>query len=131
MRIDDCAAARKAFATVAAVRVQNLMSELSIWRCSDELRAYCGEIWAKEKKTKREAIEEERKRRNYSGYWAPVPPTEPFRCVLAQVWLTPLQSTLCGCVPLARHAWCCFTDPPRRTAEGQQPRQSRAWTHRA
>ena len=64
---------------------QNLMSELSIWRSSDELKTYCNEIWEKEKQLDPGAIEEERKRRNYSGYWTPLPPAEPFRCVLAQV----------------------------------------------
>lgn len=65
--------------------MQNLMSELSIWRCSQELKAYCTEIWEQEKLRDPEQVAEEGKRRNYSGYWAPLPPTEPFRCVLGKV----------------------------------------------
>ena len=73
------------YAYNCGVVVQSLMSELSIWRCTDELKQYCYKIWEKEKQLDPGAIEEERKRRNYRGYWTPLPPTEPFRCVLAQV----------------------------------------------
>eukprot|EP00892_Ulva_mutabilis_P004795 jgi/Ulvmu1/2688/UM014_0144.1 len=64
--------------------VSDLMSELSIWRCSQQLQEYCQEIWESEKRDP-EQVAEEGKRRNYSGYWAPLPPTEPFRCVLGKI----------------------------------------------
>jgi hypothetical protein len=68
--------------------VQKLMSELSVWRCSSELKKECARIWSVEKGLDFESIAEERKRRNYDSFWTPVPASEPFRCVLAQVRVT-------------------------------------------
>jgi hypothetical protein len=68
------------------MQLQRLMSELSIWRCSTELKQKCQKIWQAEKQLNFDDIAEERKRRNYDSFWTPVPASEPFRCVLAQVW---------------------------------------------
>jgi hypothetical protein len=64
------------------------MSELSLYRRSKELREKADAIWKAEQMLDRAAIIEERKRRNYDSFWMPVPATEPFRCVLAQVRTT-------------------------------------------
>jgi hypothetical protein len=72
-------------ALTLGLMLQRLMSELSIWRCSAELKERSEQIWAAEKQLDCDAIAEERKRRNYDSFWTPVPASEPFRCVLAQV----------------------------------------------
>lgn len=77
MRLDQCG--------LAHGRVQKLMSELSTYRCSTELRETADGIWAQQKDLDRGVIAEQRKRRNYDSFWMPVPSTEPFRCVLAAV----------------------------------------------
>ena len=65
--------------------VQNLMFDLSLWRCSKEMKQYAEAQWATESKLDKNAVAEERKRRKYVDFWTPVPPTEPYRCVLSQV----------------------------------------------
>jgi hypothetical protein len=70
---------------IATNAVQKLMSELSVYRRSPELKARADTIWMAERKLDRATVVEERKRRNYDSFWMPVPAIEPFRCVLAQV----------------------------------------------
>ncbi|GLI68046.1 hypothetical protein VaNZ11_012369 [Volvox africanus] len=65
-------------------QVENLMFDLSIWRCSSEMKELAERIAAAES---REAarVAEERKKRNYADFWAPIPATEPFRVVLSHM----------------------------------------------
>ncbi|GIL79818.1 hypothetical protein Vretifemale_9097 [Volvox reticuliferus] len=65
-------------------QVENLMFDLSIWRCSSEMKELAERIAAAES---REAarVAEERKKRNYADFWAPIPSTEPFRVVLSHM----------------------------------------------
>ncbi|EFJ49534.1 hypothetical protein VOLCADRAFT_59445 [Volvox carteri f. nagariensis] len=65
-------------------QVESLMFDLSIWRCSSELKELAERIAAAES---REAarVAEERKKRNYADFWAPIPATEPFRVVLSHM----------------------------------------------
>ncbi|PNH07125.1 Phosphoenolpyruvate carboxylase 1, partial [Tetrabaena socialis] len=64
--------------------VEGLMFDLSIWRCSAEMKELAERIASAEN---REAarVAEERKKRNYADFWAPIPPTEPFRVVLSHM----------------------------------------------
>lgn len=61
------------------------MFDLSMWRCSGELQTHVDAIWSKERVLDKNAIAEERKRRNYPDFWNPVSNREPYRCALAQV----------------------------------------------
>ncbi|GFR48761.1 hypothetical protein Agub_g10581 [Astrephomene gubernaculifera] len=65
-------------------QVEGLMFDLSMWRCSPELKELAQRIAAAES---RDAVRvaEERKRRNYADFWAPIPATEPFRVVLSHM----------------------------------------------
>jgi phosphoenolpyruvate carboxylase len=48
--------------------VENLMFDLSIWRCSPELKAYASNLAAQEERDATR-VAEERKRRNYADFW--------------------------------------------------------------
>ncbi|PNW76791.1 hypothetical protein CHLRE_11g476325v5 [Chlamydomonas reinhardtii] len=65
-------------------QVEGLMFDLSIWRCSPEMKELAERLAAAESRDAAR-VAEERKRRNYVDFWAPIPPTEPFRVVLAHM----------------------------------------------
>lgn len=64
--------------------VESLMFDLSIWRCSSELKEYAQRlIDAEDKDVAR--VSEERKKRNYSDFWVPAQIVEPYRVVLGHM----------------------------------------------
>ncbi|KAK9814631.1 hypothetical protein WJX72_009042 [[Myrmecia] bisecta] len=65
-------------------QVERLMFDLSVWRCSDELKALAEQITAKQAPDAHVLVEE-RKKKNYADFWSLVPVTEPFRVVLAEM----------------------------------------------
>lgn len=81
---DVCLVARLEAANAYFRVVENLMFDLSMWRCSPELREYAEGIAAREARDF-VRISEERKKRNYADFWVPAAATEPFRVVLADV----------------------------------------------
>eukprot|EP00798_Chlamydomonas_sp_ICE-L_P009929 gene9929-7799_t len=62
--------------------VEALMFDLSMWRCSDELKNYATIIASTESRDV-DAVVGSRKKRNYADFWVPMPLTEPFRVVLS------------------------------------------------
>lgn len=64
--------------------IENLMFDLSIWRCSPELKEYAAGIATLEERDVAR-VSEERKKRNYADFWVPVPLTEPFRVLLSHM----------------------------------------------
>nr|ABG20459.1 phosphoenolpyruvate carboxylase [Bienertia sinuspersici] len=67
--------ARMMAANMYFSQIQDLMFELSMWRCNDELNARAHEI---HKLSKSDA-------KHYIEFWKPIPPSEPYRVVLADV----------------------------------------------
>lgn len=71
--------------------VEQLMFELSIWRCTKELKSYAAQI-VEQQNQDPVRLAEERKRRNYADFWTPMPITEPYRVVLSdmrdRLWVT-------------------------------------------
>jgi phosphoenolpyruvate carboxylase len=62
--------------------VENLMFDLSMWRCSPALKKLAKDLAARH--TMEPArIAEERKKRNYADFWTPIAVNEPFRVVLS------------------------------------------------
>ncbi|PKA64453.1 Phosphoenolpyruvate carboxylase, housekeeping isozyme [Apostasia shenzhenica] len=72
---DVCLLARMMAANVYFSQIEDLMFELSMWRCSDELRDRADELHRSSKKDAKHYIE----------FWKQVPPNEPYRVVLADV----------------------------------------------
>ncbi|KAL0923985.1 hypothetical protein M5K25_004780 [Dendrobium thyrsiflorum] len=72
---DVCLLARMMAANLYFSRIEDLMFELSMWRCSDELRVRADELHRSSKKDAKHYIE----------FWKQVPPNEPYRVVLADV----------------------------------------------
>ncbi|MEW5318243.1 MAG: hypothetical protein WDW38_009481 [Sanguina aurantia] len=72
--------------------VEALMFDLSMWRCTQELKDYANELAAEVLLRDSGLVAEERKKRNYADFWAPIPATEPFRVVLGymrdKLWST-------------------------------------------
>jgi len=64
--------------------VEGLMFDLSIWRCSPQLKEYAQKVVAREERDV-SRVSEERKKRNYADFWVPIPLTEPFRVVLSSM----------------------------------------------
>ncbi|KAF5835589.1 phosphoenolpyruvate carboxylase [Dunaliella salina] len=64
--------------------IEKLMFDLSVWRCSPELKAYATQVAAAEERDVAR-VSEMRKKRNYADFWGPVPLTEPFRVVLSHL----------------------------------------------
>jgi len=64
--------------------INNMMFELSLWRCSDALKSEVMKIKAKEAKGDL-LISGERKTRAYAEFWSPIPPTEPYRVILGVI----------------------------------------------
>lgn len=72
---DVCMLARMMAAKLYYSQIEDLMFELSMWRCSDELRIRAEELYQSSKKDAKHYIE----------FWKQVPPNEPYRVVLAYV----------------------------------------------
>ncbi|KAL2936018.1 Phosphoenolpyruvate carboxylase 1 [Bienertia sinuspersici] len=72
---DVCLLARMMAATMYFSQIQDLMFELSMWRCNDELSARAHEI---HKNSKTDA-------KHYIEFWKRIPLSEPYRVVLGDV----------------------------------------------
>ncbi|KAK1610366.1 hypothetical protein QYE76_034039 [Lolium multiflorum] len=72
---DVCLLARMTAANLHFSQIEELMFELSMWRCNDELRVRAGELHRTSRKAEKHYIE----------FWKQVPPTEPYRVILGYV----------------------------------------------
>ncbi|KAG1335246.1 phosphoenolpyruvate carboxylase, housekeeping isozyme [Cocos nucifera] len=72
---DVCLLARMMAANLYFSRIEDLMFELSMWRCSDELRVRASELHQSSKKDSKHYIE----------FWKQIPPNEPYRVILGDV----------------------------------------------
>ncbi|PKA66562.1 Phosphoenolpyruvate carboxylase 2 [Apostasia shenzhenica] len=72
---DVCLLARMMAANLYFSQIEDLMFELSMWRCSDELRVQADELHRFSKKDAKHYIE----------FWKKVPPNEPYRVILGDV----------------------------------------------
>nr|XP_043624491.1 phosphoenolpyruvate carboxylase 2-like [Erigeron canadensis] len=72
---DVCLLARMMAANMYFSQIEDLMFELSMWRCSDELRVRAEELYRSARRDVKHYIE----------FWKQVPPTEPYRVVLGDV----------------------------------------------
>ncbi|KAJ9513857.1 hypothetical protein QJQ45_020938 [Haematococcus lacustris] len=64
--------------------VENLMFDLSVWRCSPALKEYAERIAAAEERDVAR-VSEQRKKRNYADFWVPIPLTEPYRVIFSHM----------------------------------------------
>ncbi|KAH0653751.1 hypothetical protein KY289_031429 [Solanum tuberosum] len=72
---DVCLLARMMAANLYFSQIEDLMFELSMWRCNDELRVRAEELHST---SKRDA-------KHYIEFWKKIPPNEPYRVLLADV----------------------------------------------
>ncbi|KAM3211846.1 hypothetical protein ACQJBY_065142 [Aegilops geniculata] len=72
---DVCLLARMMAANLHFSQIEELMFELSMWRCNDELRVRAEELHRASRKADKHYIE----------FWKQVPPTEPYRVILGYV----------------------------------------------
>ncbi|KAG2642717.1 hypothetical protein PVAP13_2KG207600 [Panicum virgatum] len=72
---DVCLLARMMAANLYCSQIEDLMFELSMWRCNDELRIRADEL---HRSTKKDA-------KHYIEFWKKVPPNEPYRVILSDV----------------------------------------------
>ncbi|KAL0362448.1 UNVERIFIED_CONTAM: Phosphoenolpyruvate carboxylase 1 [Sesamum calycinum] len=72
---DVCLLARMMAANLYFSQIEDLMFELSMWRCNDELRVRADELHSS---SKRDA-------KHYIEFWKQVPPNEPYRVILGDV----------------------------------------------
>ncbi|MQM17452.1 hypothetical protein Taro_050423 [Colocasia esculenta] len=72
---DVCLLARMMAANMYFSQIEDLMFELSMWRCSDELRDRANEL---HRSSKRDA-------KHYIEFWKKIPPNEPYRVILGDV----------------------------------------------
>ncbi|KAF8641997.1 hypothetical protein HU200_067510 [Digitaria exilis] len=72
---DVCLLARMMAANLYCSQIEDLMFELSMWRCNDELRIRAEEL---HRSTKKDA-------KHYIEFWKKVPPNEPYRVILSDV----------------------------------------------
>ncbi|KAL1537939.1 Phosphoenolpyruvate carboxylase 1 [Salvia divinorum] len=72
---DVCLLARMMAANMYYSQIEDLMFELSMWRCNDELRARADELLTS---SKRDA-------KHYIEFWKTIPPSEPYRVLLGDV----------------------------------------------
>nr|CAA60626.1 phosphoenolpyruvate-carboxylase [Vanilla planifolia] len=72
---DVCLLARMMAANLYFSQIEDLMFELSMWPCSDELRLRADELNVSSKKDAKHYIE----------FWKKVPPNEPYRVILGDV----------------------------------------------
>ncbi|XP_073302065.1 phosphoenolpyruvate carboxylase-like [Primulina huaijiensis] len=72
---DVCLLARMMAANLYCSQIEDLMFELSMWRCSDELRVRADELHRYSKRDAKHFIE----------FWKTIPPNEPYRVILGDV----------------------------------------------
>ncbi|XP_058780066.1 phosphoenolpyruvate carboxylase 2-like [Vicia villosa] len=72
---DVCLLARMMAANLYFSQIEDLMFELSMWRCNDELRIRADDLHSS---SKRDA-------KHYIEFWKQVPPNEPYRVILGDV----------------------------------------------
>ncbi|KAI4388258.1 hypothetical protein MLD38_000602 [Melastoma candidum] len=72
---DVCLLARMMAANLYYSQIEDLMFELSMWRCSDELRVRADELHSSTKKDTKHYIE----------FWKTIPPSEPYRVLLGDL----------------------------------------------
>ncbi|KAJ8424138.1 hypothetical protein Cgig2_008800 [Carnegiea gigantea] len=72
---DVCLLARMMAANLYFSQIEDLMFELSMWKCNDELRARVDELLKDLKKDSK----------HYVDFWKQIPPNEPYRVILAYV----------------------------------------------
>ncbi|XP_027344117.1 phosphoenolpyruvate carboxylase 2 [Abrus precatorius] len=72
---DVCLLARMMAANMYFSQIEDLMFELSMWRCNDELRVRAHEL---HRSLKRDA-------KHYIEFWKQIPPNEPYRVILGDV----------------------------------------------
>ncbi|KAJ4842294.1 Phosphoenolpyruvate carboxylase [Turnera subulata] len=72
---DVCLLARMMAANLYFNQIEDLMFELSMWRCTEELRLRVDEL---HKSLKRDA-------KHYIEFWKQIPPSEPYRVILGDV----------------------------------------------
>ncbi|ONI12463.1 hypothetical protein PRUPE_4G166400 [Prunus persica] len=72
---DVCLLARMMAANLYYSQIEDLMFELSMWRCNDELRVRADVL---HRSTRRDA-------KHYIEFWKQVPPNEPYRVILGDV----------------------------------------------
>ncbi|KAF3534015.1 hypothetical protein DY000_02043024 [Brassica cretica] len=73
---DVCLLARMMAANLYYNQIENLMFELSMWRCTDEFRVAADVI---HRNSRKDAA------KHYIEFWKTIPPTEPYRVVLGDV----------------------------------------------
>nr|ANS10067.1 phopsphophenolpyruvate carboxylase [Brassica juncea] len=73
---DVCLLARMMAATMYFNQIEDLMFELSMWRCNDELRVRADELHVNRRKDAA---------KHYIEFWKSIPTTEPYRVVLGDV----------------------------------------------
>ncbi|CDY45929.1 BnaC06g09980D [Brassica napus] len=73
---DVCLLARMMAATMYFNQIEDLMFELSMWRCNDELRVRADELHVNRRKDAA---------KHYIEFWKSIPPTEPYRVILGDV----------------------------------------------
>ncbi|KAH7544034.1 hypothetical protein ACOSQ2_031308 [Xanthoceras sorbifolium] len=73
---DVCLLARMMAANLYYSQIEDLMFELSMWRCSDELRVRADVL---HRSSKRDAA------KHYIEFWKQIPPSEPYRVILGDV----------------------------------------------
>ncbi|KAK7272581.1 hypothetical protein RJT34_29275 [Clitoria ternatea] len=74
---DVCLLARMMAANLYYSQIEDLMFELSMWRCNDELRVRADEL---HRSFKRDEVA-----KHYIEFWKKVPPNEPYRVILGEV----------------------------------------------
>ncbi|XP_072959263.1 phosphoenolpyruvate carboxylase 1 [Typha angustifolia] len=72
---DVCLLARMMAANLYYSQIEDLMFELSMWRCSDELRVHADEL---HRSTRKDA-------KHYIEFWKQVPANEPYRVILGDL----------------------------------------------
>ncbi|XP_002992495.2 phosphoenolpyruvate carboxylase [Selaginella moellendorffii] len=72
---DVCLLARLMASSLYFSQIEDLMFELSMWRCNEELRARVAQL---ELRTKEDA-------KHYKEFWKPIPSNEPFRVILGDI----------------------------------------------
>ncbi|CAA0382468.1 putative phosphoenolpyruvate carboxylase [Arabidopsis thaliana] len=73
---DVCLLARMMAANLYYNQIENLMFELSMWRCTDEFRVRADEL---HRNSRKDAA------KHYIEFWKTIPPTEPYRVILGDV----------------------------------------------
>ncbi|KAM7271469.1 hypothetical protein ACFE04_030683 [Oxalis oulophora] len=72
---DVCLLARMMAANLYFSQIEDLMFELSMWRCNDELRAHADELLRSSRRDAKHFIE----------FWKQIPSSEPYRVILGDV----------------------------------------------